>query len=102
VRDGITDIPDIEEISNSTKRQTMENDVAIPLCTQCQELDLDVKFEISLKSYELVRDRKVPLLKGIRTASDGSKYYDDAILIHQFKDRLSKPSDVQCVDFFDR
>ena len=100
VRERSPDSTDIEEISQSKKRRKIEIDLTIPLCAHCQELDLDAKFEMSFKGYQRVRDRTVALPKGICKASDGSYYYDDAIMVHQFKDRLSKPSDCPLCGFF--
>lgn len=100
VRERSPGSTDIEEISQIKKRQKIEVDLTIPLCMRCQELDLDAKFEMSFKGYQRVRDKKVALTKGVRKASDGSFYYDDAILVHQFKDRLSKPSDCPLCEFF--
>ncbi|KAH9209012.1 heterokaryon incompatibility protein-domain-containing protein [Leptodontidium sp. 2 PMI_412] len=100
VRERSPESTDTEEISQRKKRQKIEIDLTIPLCMHCQELDLDAKFEMSFRDYQRVRDGTAALPKGIFKASDGSYYYKDAILVHQFKDRLSKSSDCPLCGFF--
>jgi hypothetical protein len=50
--------------------------------------------------YQKVRDGSTTLPGGLRKTSDGRHYYKDAILVHHFQDRLSKPSDCPLCNFF--
>ena len=100
VRERRPAFTDIEEISHSKKRQKIEIDLTTALCTRCQQLDLDAKFEVSFKGYQCVRDGTLALTKSISKASDGRYYYHDAFLVHRFKDRLSTPSDCPMCGFF--
>ncbi|KAJ4364423.1 hypothetical protein N0V83_009017 [Neocucurbitaria cava] len=91
---------DTENDSQRNKRQKPIIDLTSALCVHCQELDLDVKFEESFAIYECMKDGTQPLTEDICEADDGTFYYPDAILIHQFGTRLLKPSDCPMCQFF--
>jgi hypothetical protein len=91
---------DTEESLQRNKRQKIEIDLTSPLCIHCQSLDLDASFEKSFETFQRVRDGSVSLPSGIHKASDETFFYQDAILVYRFQDRLSKPSDCPLCEFF--
>jgi hypothetical protein len=92
--------PGDEESVQSNKRRKFEIELTSPLCEVCQQLDLDAKFETALEAYQQVRAGSRSFPEDIYKASDGSWFYSDAILAHQFNDSLSKPSDCPLCEFF--
>ncbi|CAO2653512.1 Nn.00g029230.m01.CDS01 [Neocucurbitaria sp. VM-36] len=91
---------DVEDGLQKHKRQQCFIGLTLPLCRQCQELDIDKKFEESFEIYECMTDGTNPLTEDICEADDGTYFYPDAILVHQFGTRLSRPSDCPLCEFF--
>jgi hypothetical protein len=100
--------PNDGESVHNNKRPRIEIDLTVPLCIDltsplcevCQQLDLDAKFEKAREAFQQVRDGSRSFPEDIYKASDGSWFYADAILAHQFNDSLSKPSDCPLCEFF--
>lgn len=89
-----------EGVHRSTHRKT-ELDLISTLCMQCQKLDLDASFDESSEKFERVKNGSVVRPKDACKIPDGDLYfYDDAILVHLFQERLSKPSDCPLCTFF--
>jgi hypothetical protein len=83
---------------HKTKRRKAEIDSNLPLCVQCQKLDVEASVERSFQRYEQLRDQSREEI--CKVTDDGMYFFDDAILVHSFQDRLSKPSDCPLCIFF--
>jgi hypothetical protein len=97
-RDSSPNSPDTEERQRRNKRR--KTSAAPQLCAQCQQLDLDKSFKEASEAYQKVRDGSTTLPQGLHKASDGRHFYNDAILVHHFQDRLSRPSNCLLCNFF--
>src|ERR1700691_2584173 len=89
-RDSSPDSPDTEERRERNKRR--KTSAPSQLCAQCQQLDLDKSFKEASEAYQKVKDGSTGLPGGLHSALDGRNFYTDAILVHHFQDRLSRPS----------
>jgi Heterokaryon incompatibility protein (HET) len=97
-RDSSPDSPNIEERQQRNKRR--KTSASSQLCAQCQQLDLDKSFKEASEVYQKVKDGSATLSDTLHRASDGRHFYTDAILVHHFQDRLSKPSNCPLCNFF--
>jgi hypothetical protein len=97
-RDSSPDSPDTEKRQQRNKRR--KTSAPSQLCAQCKPLDLDKSFKEASEEHQKVRDGSATLLAGLRRASDGRHFYSNAILVHHFQDRLSRPSNCPLCDFF--
>ncbi|KAF8847310.1 HET-domain-containing protein [Acephala macrosclerotiorum] len=97
-KDSSPDSPDHEKRQQRNKRQ--KTSALSQLCAQCKQLDLDKSFEEASEAYQKVKDGSRTLSDGLQRASDGRNFYDNAILVHKFQDRLSRPSNCPLCNFF--
>jgi hypothetical protein len=97
-RESSPDSPDTEGRQHRKKRQKAS--VLSHLCAHCQQLDLDRSFEEASEMYQKVRDGSVVFPNDLRKASNGRHFYCDAIPVHHFQDRLSRPSNCPLCGFF--
>jgi hypothetical protein len=71
------------------------------LCAQCHLMKLDRSFKRAHKFYAEAREGINPRSQELHRDNDrGPMYYDDAFLVHRFKNRLSTPSDCPLCIFF--
>jgi len=87
-----------EDNAEGRKRLKPAIDPTSSLCTGCQMLDIDNVFEAALKYYKRRVDDPDKKSK-LYEASDGRHFYADAVSVHRFGTRLSKPSDCPLCDF---
>jgi hypothetical protein len=97
-RDSSPNSPDNEKRQQRNKRQ--KTSTLSELCAQCKQLNLDKCFEEASKVYQKVKDGSRTLPNGLQRTSDGRNFYDNAILVHKFQDRLLRPSNCPLCDFF--
>jgi hypothetical protein len=97
-RDSSPNSLDIKERQQRNKRR--KTSVPPQLCAQCQHLDLDKSFKEASEAYQKARDGSITLPDGLHRASDGRHFYKDAILVHHFQDRLSRPSNCPLCNSF--
>jgi hypothetical protein len=83
---------DPEDSTPQTKRQKITADTTSPLCTICQDVNLDEIFDAPPKKPEIF-DR-------FPKAPGGSNFYNTATVVHLFKERLSNPSSCPLCKFF--
>lgn len=71
-----------------------------PLCNDCRLLDLDVEFDTAGQTYQARRGKTRVEQDKLNLAPDGSYFYTGAVVVHQFQNRLSQPSDCPLCTFF--
>ncbi|KAK5995188.1 hypothetical protein PT974_03585 [Cladobotryum mycophilum] len=85
---------------NNIKRRRINQD-SLPLCQQCELLDLDKSFADAYTFYESARNGLVHRRPELYSETEESPFfYVDAFFVHAFGDRLSKPSDCELCRFF--
>lgn len=71
------------------------------LCSPCQLLTLDRRFEYAWKSNSSARDGDTPLSRQPKRAWPGGPiYFEDSFLVHRFQSRLANPSKCLLCTFF--
>ena len=94
------DSPSSSEIVHGNKRSKAVIDLTLPLCTNCQTLDLDTSFDNAYAYYESAKDSSQNPESSLHATLNGTRFYNDAVLIHKFRCQLSRPSGCSLCEFF--
>jgi len=93
-----TNSSDLPELTDDRKRPKTESGTTSPLCSTCQNVNLDEIFDRCYASFESRQQN--PEDEKFYKAPNGSLVYMNSIAVHFFKERLSTPSKCPLCTFF--